>query len=377
MASLPKVSFFLLLITIAFHFSPCAAQTKCGITSVYHFGDSLADAGNTMRLPGVSLLFPTSKLPYGRTFFKRPTGRASDGRIINDFIVSSLNLPCLNAYLNNGTSFKQGVNFAVSGATALNNAFWATRKVNLRPWNKHLAAQLGWFKSHLQSTCGANCKQTLKNSLVILGEFGGVDYFNCFFQNKQAPKICTYVPLVIAEIMRGIREVIQLGATRILVPGVYPFGCLPVYLTRFVVPNPNAYNPLCCLRNMNGFAAYHNTELNKALQNLQRQLPNVRIVYGDYFGALTTLLRNAPRFGFNQNTLLSACCGGGGRYNTGKPRGSAGATVCPNLSGYVNWDGIHLTDEAHHRMADIIVRDMLPKFGCNNVEDSGVLMSSY
>ncbi|KAK4348083.1 hypothetical protein RND71_034422 [Anisodus tanguticus] len=128
---------------------------------------------------------------------------------------------------------------------------------------------------------------------------------------------------------------------------------------------------------MNGFAAYHNTELNKPLNNLQSTFLNVRVVYGDYYRALTTLLHGAPRYGFNQNTLFTACCGGGGRYNTGTPCGSAGATVCPNPSRYVNWDGIHLTDEAHHRMADIIVNDMLPKFGCSNFEDSGVLMSSY
>ncbi|XP_070021450.1 acetylajmalan esterase-like [Nicotiana sylvestris] len=377
MASLSKICFFLLLITLTFHSSPSAAQTKCGITSVYQFGDSLADNGNAIRLPGVSLVFSTSKLPYGETFFKRPTGRASDGRIINDFIVSSLNLSFLNAYLNRNTSFSQGANFAVSGATALNNAFWAARNVTLRPWNKHLAAQLAWFKSHLQSTCGSNCAQTLKNSLVVLGEFGGVDYFNCFFQNKQLPEIRRYVPPVIAEITRGIRDVIQLGAARILVPGVYPFGCLPVYLNKFYVPNPLAYDPLRCLGNLNVFASYHNIQLNIALKKLQLQFPEVRIVYGDYYGALTTVLSRASSFGFNQNTLLSACCGGGGRYNYGKACGSAGATTCPNPSQYINWDGIHLTDAAHHHMADIIVKDMLPKFGCNNFKDSGILMSSY
>lgn len=376
--SLTKVSFFLLVIILAFHSSPSAAKRKCGITSVYQFGDSLADAGNAIRIPDVSLILSTGKLPYGETFFNKPTGRASDGRIINDFIVSALNLPFLNAYLNKGTSFRQGANFAVSGATALNNTFWAAQNVNLRPWNKYLDAQLDWFKSHLQSTCGSNCGQHLKNSLVILGEFGGVDYFNCFFSNKQEPEIRRYVPLVIAEITRGIRDVIKLGATRILVPGVYPFGCLPVYLTSFAVPNATAYNPLGCLRNLNAFSSYHNTELKIALKSLQCEFPNVRIVYGDYYGALMTVLRRATRFGFNQNTLLAACCGGGGgRYNYGKPCGSDGATTCPNPSRYVNWDGIHLTDAAHHRMANIILNDILPKFVYNNVEDACVLMSSY
>ncbi|XP_070055793.1 GDSL esterase/lipase At5g03980-like [Nicotiana tomentosiformis] len=365
--SLHKVSFFLLVITFAYFSSPSAAQTKCNIRSVYQLGDSLADAGNVIRTPGASIIFRANQAPYGETFFRRPTGRFSNGRIIIDYISSAFKLSFLNAYLDRRASFSQGVNFAVAGATALNSSFWAARGIRLPTWNTPLAAQLGWFKSHLQSTCGSNCAQTLRSSsLIVMGEWGGNDYYNGFFQKKQLPEVRTYVPFVVAGIMKSIKDVIQLGATRILVPGIYPLGCLPLYLTSFPDSNANGYDQLGCLRNYNDFASYHNRYLTRGLASLQREFPNVRIVYGDYYGALLTLLRSASSFGFNQNTLLTACCGTGGRYNFNFRTvcGSASVRACSNPAQYVHWDGIHLTDEAHRHMTDIVVKDMLSRFGC-------------
>jgi hypothetical protein len=50
----------------------------------FAFGDSLIDTGNFIHYstaPG-----PVAHSPYGETFFHRPTGRWSDGRLIVDFI---------------------------------------------------------------------------------------------------------------------------------------------------------------------------------------------------------------------------------------------------------------------------------------------------
>ncbi|KAJ8548122.1 hypothetical protein K7X08_021358 [Anisodus acutangulus] len=102
-----------------------------------------------------------------------------------------------------------------------------------------------------------------------MGEWGGNDYYNCFFQNKQIPEVKTYVPNVVAGIMRGIKDLIQQGATRVLVPGIYPLGCLPLYLTSFPDNNTSAYDNLGCLRNYDDFASYHNRYTNRAIANLQ------------------------------------------------------------------------------------------------------------
>ncbi|KAH0705098.1 hypothetical protein KY290_009793 [Solanum tuberosum] len=378
---LSKFSFFPLLIIIAlfFHSSHCDVLTKCRIKSLFQFGDSLADAGNVIRIPGAVTLAKAWGLPYGETFFHKPTGRFTDGRIIADYIASALNLPFVNAYLDkSGVSFSQGANFAVAGATAMNNSFLVEKGIGFAKYNVPLPSQLEWFKSHLQSTCGSKCARTLRNSLVVLGEFGGVDYWNAFAGagTKSEPEVRTYVPLIIDGIMSAIKDVIQLGSTRILVPGVLPFGCLSGYLTRFPNTNPDAYDQFGCLKSYNKFAMYHNTELKKALENLQCEFPRVKIVYGDYYGGFRFTFRNANWLGFNPNTLVSACCGSGGRYNTDGGCGGDSTNVCPNPSQYVNWDGLHLTDEAYHRISDVVINNMLPKFGCCGLGNSSVL-SSY
>jgi hypothetical protein len=52
--------------------------------ALFIFGDSLYDAGNNIYL---NTNTPKPNIfPYGETYFMHPTGRASDGRLIPDFI---------------------------------------------------------------------------------------------------------------------------------------------------------------------------------------------------------------------------------------------------------------------------------------------------
>lgn len=50
------------------------------IPAIYNFGDSNSDTG------GIAAAFFPMVAPCGETFFHRPAGRASDGRLIIDFI---------------------------------------------------------------------------------------------------------------------------------------------------------------------------------------------------------------------------------------------------------------------------------------------------
>jgi hypothetical protein len=53
--------------------------------ALFIFGDSFFDAGNNNYI-NTSTDYQYNVWPYGETFFKYPTGRPSDGRLIPDFI---------------------------------------------------------------------------------------------------------------------------------------------------------------------------------------------------------------------------------------------------------------------------------------------------
>lgn len=55
-------------------------ECKCDIKGIFNFGDSNTDTG------GFYAAFPSERGPFGMTFFKKPTGRATDGRVIVDFL---------------------------------------------------------------------------------------------------------------------------------------------------------------------------------------------------------------------------------------------------------------------------------------------------
>ena len=53
--------------------------------ALFIFGDSLFDAGNNNYI-NATTFFQANFPPYGETFFKYPSGRFSNGRVIPDFI---------------------------------------------------------------------------------------------------------------------------------------------------------------------------------------------------------------------------------------------------------------------------------------------------
>ncbi|EEC71185.1 hypothetical protein OsI_03074 [Oryza sativa Indica Group] len=91
---------------------------------------------------------------YGETFFHRATGRASNGRLIIDFIADALGLPFLRPYWGGRTTgdFASGANFAVGGATALSPDFFWERGVHVRD-TVHLDMEMNWFRDLLGLLC--------------------------------------------------------------------------------------------------------------------------------------------------------------------------------------------------------------------------------
>ncbi|XP_066341875.1 GDSL esterase/lipase At5g03980-like [Miscanthus floridulus] len=148
-------------------------------------------------------------------------------------------------------------------------------------------------------------------------------------------------------------EVIELGATQIIIPGNFPIGCSPSYLSLFSVSGAGDLDDRGCLKSYNAFAQHHNELLQAAIDGLRKANTDVSIVYADYYGAFMHLLDHASLLGFDQGALLQACCGAGGAYNfhMNMMCGAAGTSVCADPARRVSWDGIHLTQQAYRAIA--------------------------
>ncbi|XP_076904546.1 GDSL esterase/lipase At1g28580-like [Bidens hawaiensis] len=353
--SSPTLPFLMLLLLI----------TNCNIinangcyTSIISFGDSLADTGNLNQLASKSnsqpphFLFP----PYGETFFHKPTGRCSNGRLIIDFIAESLGMPLIpasqdvreNSFIEKG----QGVNFAVAGATALDSSFHEAQGVVNPYTNASLGVQLEWFKRWLPSICStaSDCKNILRNSLILMGEIGGNDYNHAVIAGKPIQELKSYVPLVINTIVSAINELIELGAETLVVPGNLPIGCSAAYLTIYYGYDKVEYdNTTGCMTALNKFAEWHNELLQTALNQIREVHPNVNIIYADYYNAAMQFFSSPEKYGFT-NGALKACCGGGGPYNYNPQVDCAdpSSTTCAQPETYANWDGLHLTEAAYN-----------------------------
>ncbi|CAL1377015.1 unnamed protein product [Linum trigynum] len=343
-------------------------------TSLFSFGDSATAAGIQTQdfAPGKTAphcAFP----PYGETYFHKPTGRCSDGRVIVDFIAQHLGLPLLPPYhgepINTTTSVSHGANLAVVSATALDPEFLESRGIS-GCRNCSLSVQLGRFKTLLNSLCStpSACRDYLSNSLFLVGEIGGVDYQLAALAGFPTYEAEDLIPFVVDRIGDAIEELIELGAVNFLVPGDFPKGCFPSYLTRFRSSDQSDYDPITgCLVYYNWFSDQHNRMLQEEIERVQKLHPGARIHYADYFGSATRIHEDPEKFGFGKATINRACCGAGGPYNyewsavCGRP----GAVACENPASYIKWDDHHYTEAAYRVIAgDVAKRYRYDWFGC-------------
>ncbi|KAK9117671.1 hypothetical protein Sjap_016618 [Stephania japonica] len=286
--------------------------------TIYQFGDSIADTGNLVREGPLGAATPFSRFPYGDTYFNKPTGRCSNGLLMIDFIAKELGLPHLNPYLDKEADFQHGANFAVAGSTALDTSILAQNRIMVPVTNSSLDIQVDWFTDHLKSKCSSKseCAKILKKTLFMVGEIGGNDYNYAILQGKTIDEVkADLVPKVIQTIKNAAEKLIDLGGVHLVIPGNFPIGCLPIYLTAFKSDNSSAYDKAGCLRGLNKFALFHNHHLEQMLHQLRKEHPDALIVYADYYNAFKSVLGNATLHGFDKESVLKACCGSGGDYN--------------------------------------------------------------
>ncbi|TKY64212.1 GDSL esterase/lipase 5 [Spatholobus suberectus] len=158
--------------------------------ALFIFGDSIYDPGNNDYI-NATTFFQANFPPYGETFFKYPSGRFSDGRVIPDFIAEYAELPLIPPYLHPGyhDQYIYGVNFASAGAGALaetnrglplpDGRFTKFRMANLRI---QLWFLVSYANLYIATLCHGFCLPEEHIALFIFGDsmldVGNNNYIN-------------------------------------------------------------------------------------------------------------------------------------------------------------------------------------------------------
>ncbi|TKY64214.1 GDSL esterase/lipase 1 [Spatholobus suberectus] len=306
--------------------------------ALFVFGDSLFDPGNNDYINRSSREASTYR-PYGESFFKYPTGRFSDGRLVPDFIATFADLPMLPPYLQPGPHrFIDGANFASAGACVLSPS---KNYIDLR-------GQLGFFKNvvkSLRQELGDIKAKSVLNNAVYLFSISGVDYFNFHEDNPNTtePYKKSFVKMVVGNLTNALKEVYTLGGRKIAFQNAGPLGCTPV--------DRIDYNN--CDQDLLSLARLHNVALSAALEGLEKELPGFIYSIFDYYHAALDRIDNPSKYGFKVGKV--ACCGVGpfrGSY-CGEKYGDA-FQLCSNPFEYVWFDGRHTGEGANYQIAKLI-----------------------
>ena len=194
---LPTLITFIAVTVVAAAQSPSSPPSS-PFRTVYAFGDSFTDTGNTHSTTGPYSFGYVSHPPYGATFFHRSTNRYSDGRLVVDFLTTdALRFPSfLPPYLSTlsskpsaATAAKDskyyGVNFAVAGATAIEHDFFARNNLSVDITPQSIMTELGWFDAHLKRS---GRKDDVSDALFWVGEIGANDYAYSFLDAATIPR---------------------------------------------------------------------------------------------------------------------------------------------------------------------------------------------
>uniref|UniRef100_A0ACD5XB77 Uncharacterized protein n=1 Tax=Avena sativa TaxID=4498 RepID=A0ACD5XB77_AVESA len=356
--------------------APSPSPPSPPFRTVYAFGDSFTDTGNTHSTTGPYSFGYVSHPPYGATFFHRSTNRYSDGRLVVDFLAAdALRLPSfLPPYLSTlsasnsssssaaaGTNPSSGgsVNFAVAGATAIEHEWFVKNNLSFDITPQSIMTELGWFDAHLKTRRGSE-QDNVGDALFWVGEIGANDYAYSFMEAATIPRK-TIRTMAVDRVTTFLEGLLKRGAKYVVVQGLPLTGCLTMAMT---LAKPDDRDDLGCVGSVNRQSLAHNRLLQANLRRLRQSHPGAVIAYADYYAAHIAVMKSPAKYGFADP--FKACCGsGGGDYNfdvfatCGSPEVP---TACAQPARYVNWDGVHMTEAMYKVVAGMFFQDADGKY---------------
>ncbi|KAK6121106.1 hypothetical protein DH2020_045158 [Rehmannia glutinosa] len=338
---------FLYLVAIILCF-PQLAHSHCkNPPIIFNFGDSNSDTGGLV----AGLGFPV-KLPNGRTFFGRSTGRLSDGRLVIDFLCGSVNTSFLSPYLDSlGSTFSNGANFAIAGSATLPKFVPFALNIQVMQFKhfKDRSAELA-----ATGVDGLIGPDRFEDALYMI-DIGQNDIADSFAKGLSYVQVVKKIPSILAEIENAVKEIYDQGGRKFWVHNTGPLGCLPQKLA-LLKNTSDDLDSFGCISSYNAVAKLFNEGLRRKCVGLRSEMKDATIVYVDVYAIKFDLIANSTKYGFS--TPLMACCGSGGppyNYDKKVPCGFLGCQVCDQASKLVNWDGVHYTEAANTLIASKIL----------------------
>ncbi|KAF7135815.1 hypothetical protein RHSIM_Rhsim08G0054500 [Rhododendron simsii] len=317
---------------------------NCGFPAIFNFGDSNSDAGTG------SAAFVELLPPYGMSF-RNLSKRASDGRLIIDFIAENLGLPYLDGALDSiGTSFNHGANFATGGAKV------SPVVIHGSTIPLHLDIQVSEFLQFKSRTVAQQKRLgNNSNNLPVAEVFPNALYTIDIGQNDVVANVdSSFIPTIIEQFSCSPQRLLKSGAKFLWIHNTGPQGCSP----------NDCIKKSECLVDQNGCVISQNeqsTEFNKQLKQmiykLRAQYPDAAITYVDVYTAKHTLIVNAKDYSVHDP--FTVCCGNGFMCAQRDFNQTLLGTACTDPSRYVNWDGMHYTEAANRFVAQLVVNGSL------------------
>ncbi|CAM9002099.1 unnamed protein product [Rhodiola kirilowii] len=337
----------------------------CDSPAIFNFGDSNSDTG------GYTAAFGRLPPPNGETFFRRSSGRNSDGRLIIDFIAERLKVPYLSAYLDSFLpNFRHGMNFAQSGATILPQD-GKVFHVGLNPFSLDLQIlQFEDFKARVMELYDEGKSSSMEGHLPSPDDFSNAFYIIDIGQNDlsyaayiEDDNFKVSISNIINHFVTNIERLYKLGARSFWIHNTGPFGCLPYFIIKGNHSDPGDFDDVGCLRKHNEIAQAFNSKLKNRIILLKSQLRDAALTYVDLYTAKYKLISTANSQGFVDP--FDFCC----KHHDGNPAGcwerrSVNGTEinpwsCSNPLEHISWDSIHYTEAANKWVSDLILNGSL------------------
>ncbi|TMW84503.1 hypothetical protein EJD97_025044 [Solanum chilense] len=343
------ISSLCIFFLVAHFTTPIVCHKRSHQAALFMFGDSLFDAGNNNYI-NTTASFQANYFPYGESFFKYPTGRNSNGRLIPDFIAEYANLPFIPPYFEIGKKhLVHGVNFASGGSGCLAETARHGAVLDLKTQLKLFQNVTQLLRNEVGET---ESKQILSNAVYIFST-GSNDIFSALFLNSSFPySDREYIQMIMGNLTSVLKGIYKEGGRKFVMLNVGPIGCIPtIKAFNFQKGVTNG----SCMEEVTNMTKMFNSALPQMLKKLEKQLHGFKYTIFNFFKVFRDSIDNPTKYGFKISE--TACCGTGpfrGIFSCGGKRQVKEYELCKNVKDYLFFDSSHPSEKAYQKYTKLL-----------------------